>query len=150
MSCRLDGAKPLSKPMLEYCQLDPKEQTSMKFQSEFKHFHSRKCTSKCRLQNGVHFVSASMSYDTRRRLRIGGADTSSYFQHKVPWICNFTKPTPCVVNPTQVPEWAWYDNINFAYGQMNLMRDSNRELMHPSTNQLGTSCDLLPISPKSY
>ena len=27
------------KPMLEYCQ------TSMKFQSEFKHFHSRKCTS---------------------------------------------------------------------------------------------------------
>ena len=26
----------------------------MKFQSEFKHFHSRKCTWKCRLRNGVH------------------------------------------------------------------------------------------------
>ena len=38
MACRLDGAKPLSQPMLEYCQSDPQEQTSMKFQSEFKHF----------------------------------------------------------------------------------------------------------------
>ena len=28
--------------------------------SEFKQFHSRKCTWKCRLRNGVHFVSASM------------------------------------------------------------------------------------------
>ena len=34
----------------------------MKFQSEFKHFHSRKCTSKCRLRKGVHFVSASMPF----------------------------------------------------------------------------------------
>ena len=31
MACRLVGAKPLSEPMLEYYQLDPKEQTSMKF-----------------------------------------------------------------------------------------------------------------------
>ena len=31
MACRLFGAKPLSKPMLFYCQLDPKEQTSVKF-----------------------------------------------------------------------------------------------------------------------
>ena len=35
--------KPLSEPMLEYCQLDPWEQTSMKYQSKFIHFHSRKC-----------------------------------------------------------------------------------------------------------
>ena len=56
----MDGAKPLSEPMLEYCQLDPLEQTSMKFQSEFKHFHSRTCTLKSRLRNGDHFVSASM------------------------------------------------------------------------------------------
>ena len=31
MACRLFGAKPLSEPMLSYCQLDPKEQTSVKF-----------------------------------------------------------------------------------------------------------------------
>ena len=34
----------------------------MKFQPEFKHFHSRKCISKCRLRNSVHFVSASIVF----------------------------------------------------------------------------------------
>ena len=60
MACCLVGTKPLSGPMLEYCLLYPWEQTSVEFQSEFKHFHSRKCIWKCRLQNGVYFVSASM------------------------------------------------------------------------------------------
>ena len=31
MACRLFGAKPLSKPMLGYCQMDPWEQTSVKY-----------------------------------------------------------------------------------------------------------------------
>ena len=30
----------------------------MKFQSKFSHFQSRKCVWKCRLRNGIHFVSA--------------------------------------------------------------------------------------------
>ena len=30
MACRLDGGKPFSEPMLEYCQLDPWEQNSVK------------------------------------------------------------------------------------------------------------------------
>ena len=47
MACRLFGAKPLSEPMLAYCQLDSWEQISVK--SEFYHFHSRKCIWKCRL-----------------------------------------------------------------------------------------------------
>ena len=34
MACRLDGAKPLSEPMLTYCELDPKEHISMKFYFE--------------------------------------------------------------------------------------------------------------------
>ena len=38
MACRLFGAKPLSKPMLGYCQLDPLEQTSVKFESKYKTF----------------------------------------------------------------------------------------------------------------
>ena len=38
MACRLFGAKPLSKPMLGYCQLDPYEQTSVKFQSKYTTF----------------------------------------------------------------------------------------------------------------
>ena len=38
------------------CQLDPKEQTSVTFQSKFNHFHSRKCIWKCHLRNWGHFV----------------------------------------------------------------------------------------------
>ena len=45
----LIGAKPLPELMLIYCQLDPWENISMKFQSEFYHFHSRKCIWNCHL-----------------------------------------------------------------------------------------------------
>ena len=41
MACHLVGAKPLSEPMLGYYQLDPKEQTSVKSQSKFKHFQQK-------------------------------------------------------------------------------------------------------------
>ena len=37
MACRLDGAKPLSEPMLIYCQLDPKEHISI-FHLKFEYF----------------------------------------------------------------------------------------------------------------
>ena len=53
MACRLLGDKPLSDSVLEYCQLNPWEQTSVKFASKFKHFHFV-CENRC------HFVSASM------------------------------------------------------------------------------------------
>ena len=72
MACRLFGAKPLSEPMLPYCQLDPTEHISMKFYSKFRSFHSRKYTRKCRLRNGGHFVSAWMCW---------GMDKSMYLQH---------------------------------------------------------------------
>ena len=55
MACRLFGAKPLSKPMLGYCQLDPWEQTSVKLLLH-KTFNSRKFIWKCCLWNGGHFV----------------------------------------------------------------------------------------------
>ena len=60
MACHLFGTKPSSEPKLQYCQLDPKEHISAKFYLKFKCFHSRKCTWTCRLQNGSHFVLASM------------------------------------------------------------------------------------------
>ena len=47
MACRLFDAKPLSKPVLVYCQLDRYVQTSVKIPSKFKHFLSRKCVSNC-------------------------------------------------------------------------------------------------------
>ena len=47
-----------SKTMLNYCKLDPKEQTAVKFELQYKTFHSRNCV--CHLQNGSHFVLGSM------------------------------------------------------------------------------------------
>ena len=38
MAYDLFGAMPLSKPMQGYCQLDPSEQTSVKFESKYKIF----------------------------------------------------------------------------------------------------------------
>ena len=61
MACGLDGAQPLSEPMLTYCQLDPKQHISMKFYLKFKYFHSRKCIWTCHLRNGSHFVQGEMS-----------------------------------------------------------------------------------------
>ena len=49
MACRLLGAKPLPEPILAYCQLDSWEHISVKFESEFYHFHSRKCNWNYRL-----------------------------------------------------------------------------------------------------
>ena len=49
IACRLFGAKPLPEPMLTYSQLDSLEQILVKFESEFCHFHSRKCVWNCRL-----------------------------------------------------------------------------------------------------
>ena len=48
MACHLFGAKPLSKPMLPYCQSDPKEYISVKFYLQFTSFHW-----KCCLRNGI-------------------------------------------------------------------------------------------------
>ena len=56
MACHLFGTKQLCKPMLDYCQLDPLKQASVKFWSKYKTFHSRKCMWIYRLRNGVHFV----------------------------------------------------------------------------------------------
>ena len=61
MACRLFGAKPLPEPMLAYCQLDSWEQISVKFESEFYRFHSRKSTWKCCLPKWWPFVQGEMS-----------------------------------------------------------------------------------------
>ena len=60
MAWRRPGDKPLSEPMLTYCQLGSKEHISMKFYLKFKYFHSRKCVSICHLRNGGHFVQGEM------------------------------------------------------------------------------------------
>ena len=54
---RLVGAKPLSEPKLVYWQLDYWEQISVKFESEFYHFHSGKFIWTCRLPQWRPFRS---------------------------------------------------------------------------------------------
>ena len=41
MVCQLTSAKLSPEPVLEYCQLEPLEQTSVKFQAKFIHFHKK-------------------------------------------------------------------------------------------------------------
>ena len=56
----LDGTKSLFEPMLPYCQLDTWE-ISVKFKSEFYHFHSRNAFESVICQNVYHFVQGGMS-----------------------------------------------------------------------------------------
>ena len=65
MACRLFGAKPLSEPMLDYCQLDPKEHTSVKFQLKFEVFPFKNAFGNAVCQNAGHFVQERLvnSYD---------------------------------------------------------------------------------------
>ena len=88
MACCLFSTKPLSEPVLQYCQLDPKENISVKFYSKFKSFYSRKCTWKCRLPKWRPSCPASIckintSYDfiIQRKIWI-------CFNHNVDTSCN--------------------------------------------------------------
>ena len=73
MACRLFGAKPLSKPMMSYCQLDPREQTSMKFQSKYKTF--------------IHEMHMKITSVKWRPSCPGGDELSSLHQHGfVSWL----------------------------------------------------------------
>ena len=62
MACRLLGAKPLSEPMLTYSQLGLKEQNSVKYQSKWEHFHSRKCDFPTKLSWGRWVKLHNMMY----------------------------------------------------------------------------------------
>ena len=75
MACRLFSAKPLSKPMLGFCLLHPQEQSSVKFWSKYKTFHSQKCIWISRLWNGGDFVQGRW-VDTKYTPQHGSWDFS--------------------------------------------------------------------------
>ena len=60
--CRV---KSLPEPMTPYCQLVSQQQTSVKFQSKYNDY--QKCMWLCCLQNGDHFVIASMGLSLQWR-----------------------------------------------------------------------------------
>ena len=90
-----NGLSPLSEPMLGYCWLDPREQTSVKSQSKFIHFHSRKCVWNDRLRNGGHFVSTSM-FNGRHGIH----------EKETLQLCNCHHQTSCI-------RWAKFKQIEF-------------------------------------
>ena len=47
VACHLFSAKPLPEPVMTYCQLDPWEQSSVKFLLKLRHFHWQNCIWKC-------------------------------------------------------------------------------------------------------
>ena len=82
MAWRLFVAKPLSEPMLYYCQFYHKEQTSVKLYRKFKHFHFRRCIWKCRLEKVGHFVSVSIKHEQYRNTaaKVAMSQTSFAFR----------------------------------------------------------------------
>ena len=67
MAYCLLGAKPLPEPNAAILSIRPlKKHISAKYYFKFKSFHSRKLARKCCLQNGGHFVSASMCVNSLR------------------------------------------------------------------------------------
>ena len=90
MVCRLNGAKPLSEPVLTYCQLNPKEHISMEFYLEFKYFHWRKCIWTCHLQNGSHFsqmrLDGLLSLQKFRATHFWHIIFSNFLTMDTPWL----------------------------------------------------------------
>ena len=60
MACRLTGAKPLSEPMLPYCQLDHKEYISVKFHLKLKYVIQENAFETVVCEMAAIFVYASM------------------------------------------------------------------------------------------
>ena len=99
----------------------------MKFQSIFIHFHSRKSISKCRLENGGHFVSASMCWHTEANTRWTPLGRRHFQMQFCRWKCfNFDK------NFTLVPKGP-YDNKWSLVQVTAWRRKENKPLHEPMT-----------------
>ena len=89
MACRLFGTKPLPEPVLAYCQLDSWEHITVKFESEFYHFHPRKCNWKCCLPKWQPFCPQGDELITHSPT---GTNTKAAIPYKSYFKCIFTKP----------------------------------------------------------
>ena len=82
MACRLFGAKPLSKSMLDYCQLEPSEQTSVKCLSKYITFQSQKWIWKYCLRNGGNSVQGEMSEDRLFKFTLNSLRPSNAYMRR--------------------------------------------------------------------
>ena len=139
MACRLFGAKPLSKPLLGYYQLDPKERTSLKLYSKYKTFHSRKCIWKCRLSEWRTFCPGKMSFNVSIRLimdEVVHASFTSRHDKQRRHLLNF--------NST-----AWHSSRLRAFGigeVVNLREMINRAIIQPITSEKGRAVSSISLA----
>ena len=94
MACRLFGAKPLSEPMLDYCQLllgTSFGEIWIWILSFACHFRSRKCIWNCRLPNWGHFVQGGMSY---KKLY---AKSPQWIKTFLTYMCHVTIPAQVII-----------------------------------------------------
>ena len=105
MACSLISESPLSKPMLLYCQLDPWEQISLKFELKSQHFHSRKCIWKCCLQILAAILSPPQCVNSQDVHHIDCllAPVNNYICHQLPTITGPITYTPTVPGTYVVP-----------------------------------------------
>ena len=98
MACRLLSAKPLSEPMMGYCQLN--ETLVINFGEILntnRNFHSRKCIWNYRLRNGSHFVQREMSQ------RVQALTLYRVYVQTYTWNYNNYPLVPIVVLQTTIP-----------------------------------------------
>ena len=126
MAYRLIGAKPLSEPLLEYCWLDPQEQSSVKFQLKITHFHSRKCIWKCCLEKWWPFCTGLKVLNLVSRCR------HSWLNPRASAMCQVCFKFPCGWNrdPTEKYKQTFYPMPMELVGDMG-MALSVRMLVHP-------------------
>ena len=112
MACRLFGAKPLLEPMLAYCLLDSWEQISMKFESEFYHFHSRKCNWNYRLLKGRLFCLGGDDLISVRVLKpeYSVRQTMSIAWLQMPWLLACRSSAIMVLTIQNTSAIVFYEN----------------------------------------
>ena len=93
MTCCLLDTKPLPEPTLIYFQLNLKEQTSGKFESKYKNFHTRNCFWKCHLQDICHFVQASICWAINTNMKFEIFSFQRIFGSY--WLCTWS----CYIGP---------------------------------------------------
>ena len=76
MAYRLDGAKPLYEPMYEYCLLNPREQTSVKFNRNSNIFIQ---------ENALENVVCEMASILSRSQRVNPVDADASYCREAVW-----------------------------------------------------------------
>ena len=85
--CCLFGNRRLSEPTMT-CQLGRLEQTSVKFESKYEDFHSRKSISKCRVQNIANCIAALVCQyawcASRENMYHAGRTVNHFLKKRIP------------------------------------------------------------------